>query len=69
MEPAEADSHVEDHVHAAYRDFGLRGLVRALCTCGYATRPLPGTAAALRSLLVHHGARARCPGEHAFVPY
>lgn len=69
MEPAQADPLHEEHVHAAYRDFGLKGMARALCTCGYATRPLPGPPAALESLLADHGARPRRQGEQAFFPY
>ena len=69
VQPPEADSQSEDHVHAGYKDFGLKGMARALCTCGYATPPVQSTEAALHSLLYDHGARPRRPGEKAGVPY
>jgi hypothetical protein len=69
VKPYEADLQSEDHALAGYKDFGLKGMARALCTCGYATAPLSSGDAALQSLLDDHGARARRPEEQAGVPY
>ena len=69
VQPDEADSPPADHLHAGYRDFGLKGMTRALCSCGYATPALTGSDAALRRLLDEHGARLPRPGERAGVPY
>ena len=62
-----------EHVLAGFAPFGLRR-VRALCSCGFRTRPvdcsnvLTGPDAAAKLLRDEHGARDRLPGERVGLP-
>ncbi len=64
----------DEHVLAGFRPFGPRR-TRALCSCGFETRPVEDAAdearvdAARRLLLTEHGARDPRPGEAVGVPY
>lgn len=69
MRPDDAGPEAAEHVHAGYKDFGLKGPVRGLCSCGHTTAPKPNTEAALQSLLREHGARLSRAGESVGVPY
>ena len=63
-----------EHVLGGFQHFGLRRC-RALCSCGYETRPAEATGGesqeevARRLLITEHGARERYPGETVGVPY
>ena len=66
-------SESNEHVLGGYKPFGLRRW-RAMCSCGYETRPAAGTdtdaqvEAARQLLITEHGARDPYPGEAVGVP-
>jgi hypothetical protein len=63
----------DEHVLGGFKPFGLRRS-RALCSCGFETRPVGGTDAgaqvdaARRLLIREHGAREPHPGEAVGIP-
>ena len=70
----EGVSELLEHVLAVFKHFWPRRS-RALCSCGYGTRPAEATDGEIQEevarqlLITEHGARERYPGETVEVPY